>query len=113
MTRANAREVALALAPVRDTSTSGLRSGIPSRVTLLELLGAREHDADDVVRRWGEDHQRALSAPLGATGEGPLSVDLRADGPHALIGGTTGAGKSELLQTLVAGARAPRTRRPA
>ena len=102
MTRANAREVALALAPVRDTSTSGLRSGIPSRVTLLELLGAREHDADDVVRRWGEDHQRALSAPLGATGEGPLSVDLRADGPHALIGGTTGAGKSELLQTLVA-----------
>ena len=53
MTRANAREVALALAPVRDTSTSGLRSGIPSRVTLLELLGAREHDADDVVAPLG------------------------------------------------------------
>ena len=102
MTRANAREVALALAPVRDTSTSGLRSGIPSRITLLELLGAREHDAEDTIRRWNEDAERTLGAPIGASGEGPLHVDLRADGPHALIAGTTGAGKSELLQTLVA-----------
>ena len=31
-----------------------------------------------------------------------LTIDLRRDGPHALIAGTTGAGKSELLQTIVA-----------
>ena len=31
-----------------------------------------------------------------------FSVDFVADGPHALVGGTTGAGKSELLRTLVA-----------
>ena len=36
-------------------------------------------------------------------------MDLRADGPHALIGGTTGAGKSELLQTLVASIAASHT----
>ena len=32
----------------------------------------------------------------------PYAVDLRRDGPHALVGGTTGAGKSELLQTMIA-----------
>ncbi len=39
---------------------------------------------------------------IGASVGGPFSVDLRRDGPHGLIAGTTGAGKSELLQTLVA-----------
>ena len=29
-------------------------------------------------------------------------MDLRRDGPHVLVGGTTGSGKSELLQTLIA-----------
>ena len=33
--------------------------------------------------------------------DGPVVVDLAVDGPHALVAGTTGAGKSELLQTLV------------
>ena len=33
---------------------------------------------------------------------GPLVLDLVEHGPHALIGGTSGAGKSELLQSIVA-----------
>jgi S-DNA-T family DNA segregation ATPase FtsK/SpoIIIE len=32
---------------------------------------------------------------------GPHALDLRADGPHALVGGTTGSGKSELLQSWI------------
>jgi DNA segregation ATPase FtsK/SpoIIIE, S-DNA-T family len=39
---------------------------------------------------------------IGACYDGPSGVDLSRDGPHALIAGTTGAGKSELLQTLIA-----------
>ncbi|WP_396230966.1 FtsK/SpoIIIE domain-containing protein, partial [Frankia sp. EI5c] len=39
---------------------------------------------------------------LGAGVDGPLHADLRRDGPHALVAGTSGAGKSELLQTMVA-----------
>jgi hypothetical protein len=34
---------------------------------------------------------------------GPLVIDLVAHGPHGLIGGTSGAGKSELIMSMVAG----------
>lgn len=40
---------------------------------------------------------------VGDTEEGPLRLDLDEDGPHMLIAGTTGSGKSELLRTLVLG----------
>src|SRR5690606_13914883 len=42
-----------------------------------------------------------LGAPIGTAAGGDFAFDLLADGPHALIGGTTGAGKSELLQTII------------
>ena len=45
---------------------------------------------------------RSTLAVIGACYDGPFAIDLRQDGPHGLIAGTTGAGKSELLQTLVA-----------
>lgn len=38
-----------------------------------------------------------LTATIGRGAEGPVAVDLVADGPHAIVGGTTGSGKSELL----------------
>ncbi|NAZ88341.1 FtsK/SpoIIIE domain-containing protein, partial [Kineococcus indalonis] len=40
-------------------------------------------------------------AVLGATAAGPCRLDLVADGPHVLVAGTTGAGKSVLLRALV------------
>ena len=40
---------------------------------------------------------------VGQSPPGPFSLDLRSDGPHALVGGTTGAGKSEFLQAWVLG----------
>lgn len=42
-----------------------------------------------------------LPACLGIGADGPVTVDLVADGPHAVVGGTTGSGKSELLVTWV------------
>ncbi|WP_284230673.1 FtsK/SpoIIIE domain-containing protein [Arenivirga flava] len=51
-----------------------------------------------------------LRAVLGVGAHGPLAIDLLRHGPHALVAGTTGSGKSELLVSWVlamAGTRAP------
>ena len=96
-----ARDVALSLAPVRDVSAAGAAGQVPRTIGLLEALGAVEPLPDWLQARWTIP-RAGREATLGAGASGPLVVDLRADGPHALIGGTTGAGKSELLQTLVA-----------
>jgi S-DNA-T family DNA segregation ATPase FtsK/SpoIIIE len=44
-----------------------------------------------------------LRALVGSKGVEPLYLDLKNEGPHALVGGTTGAGKSEFLQSWVMG----------
>ncbi|GMA41482.1 FtsK/SpoIIIE domain-containing protein [Mobilicoccus caccae] len=71
---------------------------------LAELLEVEPDDADAVAGRWAG--RPSTRVPVGrvvdAGKEGAATVDLRTDGPHALVGGTTGSGKSELLQTLVA-----------
>ncbi len=41
-------------------------------------------------------------AVIGESLDGPFALDLVKDGPHGLIGGTTGSGKSEFLQSIVA-----------
>lgn len=40
---------------------------------------------------------RRLAAAFGVGEAGPVEIDLVGDGPHAVVGGTTGSGKSELL----------------
>lgn len=59
-------------------------------------------DAPSLRSRWNvRDPAAAPTAVIGTARDEPFRVDLVADGPHALVGGTTGAGKSELLRTLV------------
>lgn len=54
--------------------------------------------ADATVARW-RHRPRCTAVPIGSDGEQPVVLDLQKDGPHALVAGTTGSGKSELLQT--------------
>lgn len=88
------RRLCHALAPLRDGQRRG--AAIPAAIDLASLTGPV--DVDTVRRRWR--HPRAV-ATLGASTDGPATIDLDADGPHLLIAGTTGAGKSELLTTLI------------
>ncbi|WP_460021768.1 FtsK/SpoIIIE domain-containing protein, partial [Kineosporia succinea] len=98
-----AARLARDLAPLRD-ATPDQRHDVPARVRLPELLRTTEHpdpfEAASLVRIWRSN--RAPVAVLGLAAAGPVTVDLRKDGPHVLVGGTTGSGKSELLQTLIA-----------
>lgn len=61
-------------------------------------------DVAGVRARWAAAADRGdLVVPVGIGAGGVVEVDLRADGPHALVAGTTGSGKSELLQAFVLG----------
>lgn len=96
-----AATVARALAPLRDVTTGSGAEGIPDRVALPEVLDLVPPTGAQVLDRWLHDNGD-LDAVLGVGAFGPVSIDLRKDGPHGLVAGTTGAGKSELLQSLVA-----------
>lgn len=99
-----AERLARALAPVR--TAGGEHGRLPGTVTLAELLVGRPGTLDGaaVAERW-DDHgpDTTLAAPVGVGPAGPVVVDLVTDGPHALVAGTTGSGKSELLRSLVLG----------
>ena len=96
-----AERLARSIAPVRDVSAEGDDTGLPDACRLLDVLGAEPPAAEDIAARW-RAAGRSTYAVIGACYDGPFGIDLRRDGPHALIAGTTGAGKSELLQTLIA-----------
>ncbi|HOF36889.1 MAG TPA: FtsK/SpoIIIE domain-containing protein, partial [Dermatophilaceae bacterium] len=101
--RAWALLLAQRLGPLRDAAATPDKGVIPSRTTLLDVLEIPERDGiPDLAARWRESPRSTLT-PIGATASGPLPIDLVRDGPHALVGGTTGSGKSELLVSLVAG----------
>ncbi|MGN6300841.1 MAG: FtsK/SpoIIIE domain-containing protein [Angustibacter sp.] len=93
-----AEEVARALASLEDASPKP--GALPARVRLSDVCGLDPSSADEVAAAWRRSG-RATRVAIGAGADGPLHVDLVRDGPHALVAGTTGAGKSELLQTLV------------
>ena len=112
LSRQEAEHCARTLAPVIEIGgREGSEASVPRSVALVDLLGGTEilDDPSAVSDRWkqGEDLLAAgtglqLRAPIGFQCDAPLSIDIRVDGPHALVAGTTGAGKSELLQSYVA-----------
>lgn len=95
--------VGRALAPLEDATPVTGEAALPHQlglVTLSAAHGIEATTAEGLLTAWASSGRpRAL---VGVTADGPWWVDLAADGPHALVGGTTGAGKSEMLQTLVA-----------
>jgi S-DNA-T family DNA segregation ATPase FtsK/SpoIIIE len=98
---ATATSIARALAPLRDASASSQTTAIPRIVPLLDAVGIDRPSADVVIDRWETPRGYDLEFPIGMAADGPFQLDLVEQGPHTLIGGTSGAGKSELLQTLV------------
>jgi S-DNA-T family DNA segregation ATPase FtsK/SpoIIIE len=95
-----AEAAARRLAPLLDPEDDDGSGGLSASVSLAELDPVDDPTA--IARRWtlaGADP--APIARLGLSADGVVDVDLARDGPHGLVAGTTGSGKSELLRTLV------------
>lgn len=119
LSREDARQFSRSLASVKD---SGARvdddSDLPRTVSFLDLVGLDAANATDaVLASWQQSGsllledgaaahtkvESSLRAVVGFSAGGMLPLDLRSHGPHALVGGTTGSGKSEFLQAWVMG----------
>ena len=98
-----AETAARALAALVDPEAhDGVAGPLPTHVPLGSLVGSLSESA--ILDRWrdgGADVPPRVPIGIGATGT--TVIDLVRDGPHALIAGTTGSGKSELLRSLVLG----------
>ena len=78
-------------------------SGIPSAMTFLQGYNVSSVNELDIKSRWASsDPSVSLAVPIGAMADDKLfSLDIHenAHGPHGLIAGTTGSGKSEAIQS--------------
>jgi S-DNA-T family DNA segregation ATPase FtsK/SpoIIIE len=91
---------ARALAPLAPGGEDA-EATLPTSVRLLELVGVEPPQPQTITGLW-RHHGPTMAVPLGVSAEGPFEIDIAAKGPHVLVAGTTGSGKSELLKTLVA-----------
>lgn len=82
-----------------------LRNSIPDSITFLEMYGVSHVEELNLLDRWSKNETyQTMSVPLGVRGRDDilyLNIHEKAHGPHGLIAGTTGSGKSELVQSYI------------
>lgn len=101
-----AETVALKLGAISVDEVS-LEGELTKNITMFEMLGILSVEDIDLHERW-ENAQvyKSLRAPMGVkTKNQMVYLDISdkpgAHGPHGLVAGTTGSGKSEVLQTYI------------
>ncbi len=82
-----------------------IESRLPKNVSLYSILGILNAYDLDLENRWNTSKvYESMAAPLGIRGDGSvLALDIheKAHGPHGLVAGTTGSGKSEIIQSFI------------
>ena len=91
---------ARSLAPVR-VHESGSSGALPSKVLLFSGLGVKTVEELNILQRWNDSKSySSLAVPIGIKSNGDMfNFDIQEDsmGPHGVIAGTSGSGKSEML----------------
>lgn len=94
---ARAGELAVMLGRLAGARSASAPTGV------VELLGAGTATSPDVIGTWRGPTRERLTVAVGSDDAGnPVTIGFRRDGPHGMVAGTTGSGKSELLQTMMA-----------
>ncbi|HEY0532938.1 MAG TPA: type VII secretion protein EccCa [Actinoplanes sp.] len=104
-----AEAIARRLSPLRLAAMSkSSDTPLANQTGLAELLGLGDPETFSVAQHWMPRPNRdKLRVPIGVGADGsPIELDLKESaqdgmGPHGLLIGATGSGKSELLRTLV------------
>lgn len=80
-------------------------SDIPSSLTFFEMMKIHHPDELNVLERWKKNRTyETMQALVGQKVGGQncyLDINEKYHGPHGLVAGTTGSGKSETLQTYI------------
>ncbi len=83
----------------------GITSSIPDAVTFFGMYNVKKPEELDIETRWRKsDSAKSLAVPLGYREAGDivyLNLHEKAHGPHGLVAGTTGSGKSEIIQSYI------------
>ncbi|TYR79171.1 type VII secretion protein EssC [Priestia megaterium] len=83
----------------------GMTNSIPVSVSFLELFKVKEVKELPIEQNWHTNESaKSLAVPIGLKGKEDLvelNLHEKAHGPHGLLAGTTGSGKSEFLQTYI------------
>lgn len=98
-----AEKIVNILAPVYTEELS-LEGALAKNISLFELLNIIAVDDINLEKNWADSKVfNSMSAPIGISKSDIVSLDLhdKAHGPHGLVAGTTGSGKSEILQTYI------------
>lgn len=83
----------------------GVKSSLPDSVTFLEMYDVERVSDLNISSRWQHNKtNKSIKALVGKKSQvDDVYLDLheKAHGPHGLIAGTTGSGKSEVIQTYI------------
>lgn len=92
------------LSPIYCEEVS-LEGSLTKNITLYELLNILNVEDINLEKNWIESQvYRTMAAPLGVKSKNEivyLDLNEKKHGPHGLVAGTTGSGKSEILQTYI------------
>jgi len=84
---------------------TGMTNSIPDSVSFLEMMNVKSVDQLPIEQNWlTRESAKSLGVPVGLKGKAEtvdLNLHEKAHGPHGLLAGTTGSGKSEFLQTYI------------